>query len=212
MIRLLVVEDHPIVASGTAAILSGTGNVEVGGIQADIAGAVATVQRTPVDIILSDVMLGKVPAGLELPAALRGVSSTVPVVFFSSYDTPWFQARALQSGAAGYLLKTDPLERVVAALEHVVRGDLVFPAAVIHGRPRSHRAPTPREREILLLLARGLGNGEIGATLGISPRTVESHLARLFARYNVTSRTHLVMVAVGQGWMTASPQGESLEQ
>jgi len=126
----------------------------------------------------------------------------VPVLFFSSYNLPWFQAQALRSGAVGYVLKTEPTESILTAIDQVAAGGTAFTAEMMQVVASAPRSPSPREREIVGLIARGHGNGEVAALLGISAKTVESHLARLFSRYRVSSRTELVMLAVEQGWLT----------
>lgn len=153
-------------------------------------------------------MLGGRPAGIDLPGRLLAEHGLrVPVLFFSSYDLPWLQGQALRSGAVGYVLKTEPTETLLRAIDQVVLGGMAFPAQMLQDAAAAHRTPSPREEEIVRLIARGRGNGEVAGALGISAKTVESHLARLFLRYRVSSRTELVMLAVEEGWIRAARGG-----
>jgi DNA-binding NarL/FixJ family response regulator len=207
MIRLAIVEDHPVVAAGIAEALAHTGDLEVVGTAQTVSGAVVLVAAQRPDVVLCDVMLGDRPSGFDLPSAL---DPPVPVLFFSSYDLPWFYTRAMDSGGAGYVLKTESMGHLTRAVEQVAEGGLAFPALILSGRGRL-RAPSRREREIIVLAGHGHGNGEIASTLGISQKTVETHLARLFARYSVKSRTELVMTAIGQGWLSVAQTGKLRE-
>lgn len=204
LIRLVILEDHPLVAAGASATFTGSNGIEVVGVAHQVDDAVQLVIRTEATVVLCDVMIGNQPAGFDLPEALADTpNGRVPVLFYSSYDLPWFVNQALKSGGAGYVLKTESLVSLQRAIRQVATGGSAFPAAAL--RPsESLRRPSRREREIIVLAGRGQGNGEIAATLGISQKTIESHLARLFLRYGVKSRTELAILAVGQGWLQIS--------
>lgn len=200
VIRVLVIEDHPIVADGTAAVLRAAG-FDVLGIARDLESGLAYIGRRPVDVIVCDVMFDDSPVGLRLPALLRanGITGTA-VVFLSAYEAPYYVAQAVREGAAGYLRKTAPIREITRAVRAAAAGEVSFRAAAFQ-QAAAHRAPSQRERQIIAQLANGSANAEIATRLGISEKTVESHLARLFARYSVASRTQLAMMAQRQGWL-----------
>jgi DNA-binding NarL/FixJ family response regulator len=145
-------------------------------------------------------MLGSEPGGLILLDVLTSCSRRPPVLLLSSFDEPWMYASALRGGALGYVLKGASLQELMTAIRSVAAGVAVFPAAALRDR-YANRLPSPRERDIMRLVADGFGNGEIGGRLGIKEKTVESHLTRLFARYGVGSRTELALLASRQGWI-----------
>lgn len=205
---MVIIEDHPVVGAGIYEVFLRTGRIEVVGVAETVEGGIALIAHERPDVVLSDVMLGARPAGIDLPGRLLEEHGLrVPVLFFSSYDLPWLQAKALRSGAVGYVLKTETRESLLRAIDQVATGGTSFPAQMLQDAAVAHRTPSPREEEIMRLIARGHGNGEVAAALGISAKTVESHLARLFLRYRVSSRTELVMLAVGQGWLRTGRDG-----
>jgi DNA-binding NarL/FixJ family response regulator len=202
VIRLVVVEDHPLVALGTVEMARAAGDVRIVGTAAGIAEAVETVERERPDLVLCDVMLGERPVGLELPLRLEeGTAADIPVLFFSSFALPWFYATALANGGAGYVVKSATPEELESAIRLVASGGLAFPADVVRRVRKMPPAPSPREREIIGCVATGAANAETATTLGIGEKTVESRLARMYARYSVASRTELAMLALREGWI-----------
>jgi DNA-binding NarL/FixJ family response regulator len=199
MIRLVVVEDHPIVLGGITHALPPE-TVQVVGDAQDVQGATTAVAALRPDVVLCDVMLGEGPAGFELPAALAAGAANAPVLFYSAYDLPWFHTRAKEVGAAGYVSKGESVATLIRAIAQVAAGELAYPAGA-DGDFSPLRLPSHRETEVTILVAEGLGTREIAARLGISPKTVESHLARLFTKYKVKTRTELAMLAVNEGWI-----------
>lgn len=201
VIRVVVVDDHPIVAHGTASALTAAG-MDVVGIAHDIDEAVAIIlDRTP-DVVVCDVMLGPEPDGLDLPRRLTDVDSTTAVLLVSSYEAPFFLARAVRDGAYGYVFKSAPVPELVQAVQTIAGGGVHFPAKALRAA-RTHRAPSVREMEIISLVATGATNGEIARRLGITDKTVESSIAQLFARYELASRTELAMHAIREGWLAS---------
>jgi DNA-binding NarL/FixJ family response regulator len=202
-LRVLIVDDHPAVAAGLGQVLEG-GGFEVTGVATSLEELGRVIGDEPPDVVVCDVMLGDAPIGLDLPRWLRARGATgTAVLFFSSFDNPWFQRRALADGAAGYVVKTTPTDELVAAVRAVGAGGTAFSASAVRAARSGPRPPSARERSIIGLLATGAANREIAGALGISPKTVESHLARLFTRYGVTTRTELAMLATAQGWITS---------
>ncbi len=200
MTTVLVVDDHPVVADGLVAGLERAG-ITVVGRASDLDGAVARATALRPDVILCDVMLGESPAGLDLPDRLQGTAAAAgAVVFLSSFDLPYFQARAVKAGAAGYLNKSAEPDAIVAAVRAAAQGMTTFSAAALRAA-REHRPPSRRELQIIRMVETGASNGEIGSRLDISDKTVEAHLKNLFIRYEVSSRTQLVTLARRQGWL-----------
>ena len=205
MIRLVVVDDHPVVALGMSELTRAAPDLRIVGTAATLADAVDVVERERPDVAVCDVMLGEHPAGLELPLRLEaGPAALTPVLFLSSFALPWFYSTALANGGVGYLLKSAPQDEVVSAIRWVAAGGLAFPADVLRRVRRMPRAPSPREREIIGRIATGAANAEAAAALGIAEKTVEGHLARMYARYSVATRTELAMLALREGWISPS--------
>ena len=202
MIRVAILEDHPATAQGLAALLAMEPEIVVVGAAADLHGARALIEAEAPHVVLCDVELAGGDRGFELlPDSSDADRKTPAIVFLSSYDYPAFYALALERGAAGYLLKTEPIPEIVRAIRRAANGDTTFDLQALWPASGSPRRPSAREVGVIGLLAAGRSNDEIAVELGITVRTVESHLRRLFARYNALSRTELAMVAVREGWI-----------
>jgi len=201
MINILLLEDESLVRRGLAGLLSDQVGLHVAAAVASVDEAQAVLDGAiGVDVIVADVMIGSEPGGLSMLESINSRPHHPPVLLLSSFDEPWMYSTAVRGGALGYVLKGASLEELTSAIRSVAAGVAVFPAAALRNRFAS-RLPSPREREIMLLVAEGFGNGEIGGRLGIKEKTVESHLTRLFARYGVGSRTELALLASRQGWI-----------
>jgi NarL family two-component system response regulator LiaR len=158
------------------------------------------------DVVLCDVMLGDLPNGFELPERLRAAGvACPPIIYLSQFANSVLYQRAVASGAAGYVLKTVRPEALRAAVLTVAAGSTVFPRAALNPDLSGLRPPSPREADILQLVADGRSNGEIAAHLGIGESTVETHLERLRIRYGSANRTQLALLADREGWL--SPAG-----
>lgn len=123
------------------------------------------------------------------------------MIFFSAYDFPAFRALAMERGAAGYLLKTAPVAEILDAIRTAAAGRTTFTSRDLRAARSALRPPSERELSVIGLIADGQSNDEIAAALAIGPRTVESHLRRLFGRYSVYNRTALAMLALQEGWI-----------
>ena len=202
-IRVAIVDDHPVVRAGTAAIIEAAEAMELAGTAGDLDDAAPFLDASAVDVLLLDLRLGT-DFGLR---ALQERSASLPaVVIVTSYDYPQYVDAALRLGAAGYVLKTAPIAELLDAIRRAADGKLAF--GVRPGGPSVQLSP--REREVVAAVIDGLSNDEIGARLGIAPKTVESHLRRLFERLGVASRTELATRALREGWLetaTARDQG-----
>lgn len=197
-IRVAIVDDHPVVRAGTAAIVDGTTDMQLVGTAASLDEAAPFLSAAAVDVLLLDLRLGQ-EFGLD---ALAAQASTLPaVVVVTSYDYPQYVDAALRLGAVGYVLKTAPIDELLGAIRRAAAGKLSFDV-----RPSDRRRPLSlREHEVVVAVVEGLSNDEIATRLGISPKTVESHLRRLFERHAVASRTELATRAIRDGWLEVPP-------
>lgn len=196
MLRLLVLDDGTVTGLGIAEVLQTTGFEVLASVQT-VTSAVGWVRLDHPDVIVSDVMLQGRAEGLDLPGALATAGlAPVPVVFLSSYDSPYFVDRARQAGAAGYLTKTVPLASLVRAIEAAAAGLTTFPAQG-HGE----RHPSAEELRIISLLAAGYSSGEIALRLNVTRKAIDRRLTRLYERYDAKGRAHLSVMAVERGWI-----------
>lgn len=200
MIRLVVVDDHPAIATAIAAATADRAGMELVGQAAGRDAAIALIERTRPDVVLCDIWLDGEPAGLELLRLLQGRGPRV--LMLSGFEQASFLRAAFEGGAAGYLSKASELEAILEAVAAIAAGETRFPDVTLQALRDAPRRPSDREVEALRLLARGSSNDEIAVGLGISIKTVESHLRRLFGRYGVLSRTELALLAVREGWVS----------
>ena len=210
-VRILLVDDHPVVLDGLESALAGEADLVVVARAATVAQARAILAREAVDrdalgraaidIVLVDIRLPD-GSGLELMAESAGTTDTPAWIVLSSFETPQYLAAALSLGAAGYLLKTAPIGEVVAAIRRVAAGEAAFTAAQLKGAQESGTARlTSLDQRILRALTAGQSNDEIAAELQIAGKTVEAHLTRLFGQFGVHSRTELALRADREGWL-----------
>lgn len=202
-LRVLVVDDHPVVRSGLVALIDAQPDLLV--VAEAGSGAEAVVQaRTHLpDVVLMDL---RMPGGDGVRATSE-IARTQPgtrVLVLTTYDTDSDILRAVEAGATGYLLKDVTAERLVDAVRAAARGETVLAAPVAARLLKRLRMPdpsqlTPRELDVLKGAARGLSNTDIGRDLHIGGATVKSHLLRVFAKLGVESRTAAVTVAMERG-------------
>ncbi|PUB30094.1 LuxR family two component transcriptional regulator [Promicromonospora sp. AC04] len=207
MIRVLVVDDHPVVRSGLAGMLSVEEDLEVVGEAADGQEAVELAAALGPDVVLMDLRM-PVLDGVAATAGIvgAGVSGAGPrVVVLTTYDTDADILRAVEAGATGYLLKDTPRAVLVAGIRAAARGETVLAPSVATRLVSSVRTaaerPSAREAEVLTLVALGRSNSEVGRELSITEATVKTHLIRAFAKLGVADRTAAVTVARDRGWI-----------
>ena len=207
MIRLAIVDDHPAIAAALSAAIRDRDDLELVGSATTAADALPLVEGTAPDVVLCDLWLDGEPGGLDVLAALTASDrrGQPRVLVLSGFDQPSFLRAAFEGGAAGYVSKASPVEAIVEAVLAVARGETCFPPVTLRALRDAPRRPSVREMGAIRLLARGASNDEIAVGLGISIKTVESHLRRLFGRYGVLSRTELAMLAVREGWLGTDP-------
>lgn len=194
MIRVAVVDDHPLVREGTAAIVARAEGMEIAGTAASLADLETILGGGNVDVLLLDLRLGEESGFDHLRHEQAGRMPAVVVL--TSYDYPQYADAAFRLGASGFVVKTAPTAELLDAIRGAASGGLHFGV-----RPGGGAALSGREREVLRYVVAGASNDEIGTHLGISSRTVESHLRRLFERHEVASRTELASRAIREGWL-----------
>lgn len=216
-IRLLVADDQPAFRRGFRALLEDEPDIEVVGEAQDGAQAVALARERRADVVLMDVRMPRMD-GLEATRRLAGpdVEDPVDVLVLTTFDVDDYVFGALAAGASGFLLKDAEPEAVFAAIRTVHRGHgLIAPevtrrliarfAAISPTAERSSllASLSAREREVLVLLASGLTNAQIGAALWLEEATIKSHVSRLLAKLDLRSRVQAVIFAYETGVVTA---------
>jgi DNA-binding NarL/FixJ family response regulator len=211
-IRLLIVDDHPVVRDGLVGMFEGDQGFEVLGAAADGAEAVTLAERLAPDVVLMDLrMPGLDGLGAIAELVRRGVPTHVLVL--TTYDTDADVLPAIQAGATGYLLKDAPRTELMRAVRAAARGESVLSPSVAHrvlGRVRRPQPDgpgelSPRELEVLELVARGTTNKEAAAKLFISEATVKTHLLHIYAKLGVNDRAAAVGAGFDRGLLT--PKG-----
>ncbi|MFB9732483.1 response regulator [Ornithinimicrobium kibberense] len=202
-VRVLVVDDHPVVRAGLTALLSVQPTLEVVGEAADGHAAIDQAAALRPDVVLCDLRLGQGPDGVAVTRALRARSSPPAVLILTTYDHDADLVRAVEAGAAGYLLKDAQPAVLVATIETAGRGGSVLGPELtqrVVQTMRVRRAElSGREREVLQLVAEGLSNRGIARRLVVSEATVKTHLNHVFGKLGVDSRTAAVAAARAAG-------------
>jgi DNA-binding NarL/FixJ family response regulator len=209
-IRVLLADDHPVVRRGLAALLGTLDGFEVVGEAADGEAAVRETQLTKPDVVLMDVRMPGID-GVEATRRIRKAVPETAVLVLTMYDEDATVFTAMQAGARGYLLKGAEQDEIADAIRAVVRGQAIFGAAIAT-RLLDHFANppaavsddpfpelSPREKEILELLAQGRRTAEIATSLHLSPKTVSNNLTTIFAKLEVGDRTAAVIRARERG-------------
>jgi Response regulator containing a CheY-like receiver domain and an HTH DNA-binding domain len=196
-IRVVFLEDERGIAEVTKEALASRG-IEVIGLAATVEDAVGLAAHDRPDVIVADIDLAGELA-LGLPAAVPPEGP--PVLWWSGHDQRYRQ-EAVRAGGAGYVSKTGAgLESLVSAIRRVAAGEETWTQDDRRAERTAPRPPSSREREVLAGVAEGHPNKEIAADLGISERTVESHVRRMFDRYTVSNRVELLSMARRSGWL-----------
>jgi DNA-binding NarL/FixJ family response regulator len=209
MIRLLLVDDHPVVREGLAAVLEEESDFTVVGTAGSVAEASIRVRELQPDVLLLDLELPD-GLGVDLLPALRTDLPSVAVLIFTAYDTDDRILAAIRAGARGYLLKGASAEEIARAIRTVASGGSYLGAqaasTVFSAATETRKSPsnaqnqlTNREQEVLRTVVEGLSNKQIALSLGITERTVKFHLSSLLRKLDAESRAQVAVIAVRRG-------------
>lgn len=228
-ITILLADDHAVLRQGTAELLRREKDLKVIGEAANGEQAIEMAQSLRPDVVVMDVRM-PVLSGIQATRIIHGQLPDTRVLVLTAHENDEYVFSLLKEGASGYLLKTSPVQELVAAIRLVHQGQSPLdpaiarklvsrmseggePAPGTHGRESGEPAPgmggreagqsplTPREMEVLALVAHGLINKGIANQLSISDRTVQAHLTNIFAKMNVSSRIEAVLSAIRSGWL-----------
>jgi NarL family two-component system response regulator LiaR len=215
-IRVLLADDHAVVRAGIRQFLEHAEDIVVIGEADDGEAAKTLIQKDQPDVAVLDIQMPKA-SGIEVTRWIRSHYRQVGVLILTAFDDDPYVLAVLQAGANGYVLKTASPMDIIQAVRDVDAGKSALDPEItqkVMAQILGHKDTpvveqlTERELEVLALVGRGFTNKAIGVQLGISDRTVQGHLARIFAKLNASSRTEAVMRAVSLGWLP-SDLGES---
>lgn len=202
MIRVVLVDDHPVVRAGVRALIEGQHDLTVVGEAASAVEAVSVVGRERPDVVLMDLSLGAGEGGAATTGRIRALPEPPRVLVLTTYDTESDILAAIDAGASGYLLKDAPPDELFRAVRATARGETVLSPSVAATLVRRATTPGPvlteREVQVLELLADGQANKQIARTLLVSEATVKSHLAHIYTKLGVESRAGAVARAIEQ--------------
>jgi len=210
VIRVLIVDDQVLVRTGFRLILSAEADIEVVGEAGDGGEAIALARSLSPDVVLMDVRMPDVD-GIEATEAIVREPTSPRVLVLTTFDLDDIVYDALRAGASGFLLKDAPEERLLTAIRVVADGGSLFAPSVTRrlieefSRRATPAAPptldelTPRELEVLKLVAGGMSNGEIAARLVVSEHTVKTHVAHILQKLDLRDRTQAVVLAYESG-------------
>jgi two-component system NarL family response regulator len=200
VIRILIVDDHPVVRDGIRAILSTEADFEVVGEAGDGREAIAAFKAHAPDVVLMDLKMPRMDGPAAIAAILRS-SSVARIVVLTTYDGDEEIHSALTLGAMGYVLKDAAGSEIVAAVRaaHAGKKHVSADAASILAERPIGRDLTEREVQVLEGIAKGRSNKEIGHDLSISEATVKSHVNSILAKLEANDRTHAAMIALKRG-------------
>ncbi len=218
-LRVVVADDQDLVRSGLEMVLTSRG-CDVVGLAADGREAVEVVTRTRPDVVLMDIRM-PVLDGIAATEELTAAGGPTRVLVLTTYDLDSYVYRALRAGAAGFLLKATPPDRLVAGIHTVAAGESLLAPSLTRrlieehvrrpppttGVPERLRSLTEREREVCTLIARGLSNDAICTELVLSEATVKTHVNRILAKLGGLTRVQVVVLAYETGMVVPGPIG-----
>jgi DNA-binding NarL/FixJ family response regulator len=202
MIRILVADDHPIVRSGIVALLDSADDMVVVGTASTGLEAVDQALELTPDLVLMDLRMPGID-GDEATARILAAKAAIRVVVLTTYESDASILTAIEAGASGYLLKAAPQEEILAGIRSVARGEVALAPSIAAMLVNRVKQPvitlSPREREVLALVAQGSSNPAIAAALFLSEATVKTHLLHVFEKLEVSDRTRAVTKAMELG-------------
>lgn len=206
-LRLILADDHIVMRAGLTALLAAEASIDIVGEAEDGRAALELAKRLKPDVALLDLRM-PVMDGVAATREITGRTAT-RVLILTTYDTDSDIERAIEAGAMGYLLKDTTRDQLVEAIHSAARGRTVLAPRVADLLVARLRRPEPipltaRETDVLQAVAGGLSNPEIGRFLNIAEATVKTHLLRIFAKLDVSDRTHAVVVALDRGFLPRS--------
>ena len=205
VIRVLIVDDHPIVRAGLVSLLGKEAGLQVAGSVSGGEAALGFLERHAVDVVLLDLRMPKL-GGLDVLPAIRQLRTPPRVVILSSFDYEEEIYRAAKAGASGYLMKDSTRTQIVEALRRVAGGHLHFPNGFAEriAEREGRIGLSPREQDVLMMISKGLTNKEIGRALLISQFTVRNHVNHILEKLEAGDRTEAVSIAMQQGVLLVS--------
>lgn len=219
MIKVVVVDDQALLRAGLRALLEAEDDIVVVGEAADGAAAVDVVLAAHPDVVLMDIRMPRLD-GIEATRRLLAAGSRARILVLTTFDADEYVVEALRTGAAGFLLKDGPPERLAPAVRTVAAGEALLAPAITRRLIEEYVGTasqqalrgrlellTEREHDVLVQLAAGKSNAEIGAAIFLSEATVKTHLTRVLAKLDLTSRVQAVVFAYESGLV--QPGGRS---
>ena len=209
-IRVLLADDHAVVRKGIREFLTEPGDIEVIAEASDGEEAIALLEQEKPDVAVLDIQMPK-RSGIDVCRHIRAQHWPIGILILTAYDDAPYVLAVLQAGANGYVLKTADADDIIQAVYDVQEGKSVLDPTIARklmtqlagqSMDKPIESLTPREMDVLKLAAQGLTNKAIGAHLNVSDRTVQGHLANIFGKLHVTTRTEAVMRAVALGWLS----------
>lgn len=212
-IRVIIADDHAIVREGTRRVLEAEKDIEVVGEASDGEEAVNQATKLRPDVAILDIAMPKLN-GIEATRQIKSLLPSAAILILTAYDNDQYIFGILEAGAAGYLLKNVRSSELVEAIHAVYNGESVLHPIVARKvlqrfgpSPRQAKAGSPellseRELEVLKLAAKGMSNRDIADELCLSARTVQAHLANIFSKLQVGSRTEAILHGLKEGWYT----------
>ena len=212
-IKVLLAEDHVVVREGTRELIQKEPDMEVVGEANDGEEAVKLANKLKPDVVIMDIAMPKLN-GIEATKQIKVLNPAIAVLVLTAYDNDQYIFSLLEAGAAGYLLKNVRGSELVEAIRSVYNGESVlhpviarkvlhrFVPSVQKTKERAAELLSQREIEVLKLAAKGMSNREVAESLYLSVRTVQAHLANIFSKLQVGSRTEAILYGLKEGWFS----------
>ena len=217
-IRILLADDHAMVREGTRRILERESDLKVVGEAGNGQETIRLVEQEHPDIAIVDISM-PVMNGIEATKGIKKVAPQTAVLVLTAYDDDQYVFAILEAGAAGYLLKNARSSELIQAVHQVYEGESVLHPSIAskvlrhmtqeprQAEEKQHETLTERELDVLRLAGQGMSNRQIAEHLVLSPRTIQSHMANIFGKLQVGSRTEAVMVGLRKGWLSLDDIG-----